>query len=585
MQYPNIEEMPIPHDEPITIDQIPEVVSYCWNDVDSTYTFFTKVKYETDVRLSMAKEYKVDIVNASEPRMVREIFATFITKQMGITYQELKKLRTVRKYVAFKDIIFPYVDFKTKQLQDVLALFKETAVNTSPTYKPPVRIKGQPKPVDESKFEHVFDFHGMDVVLGLGGIHACAGPGVYTHEEDEVIEDADGTSFYPMLAIKNGLRPEHLGESFNTVYPMMFEERKKYGKKDPRNYIFKIILNSAYGLSKEINGYLYDPKFTYAITINGQLSLLMLAEALSMSVPDIKFIQMNTDGLTYKYKKVHEPIVRKICQWWEKTTKIDLEYAYYSKMVFRDVNNYMAVDTQGGVKKKGIFETAVPYHKDPSSLIIRKALEEYFINDLTPEQYISRPEHSIFDFCNGVKKTHDFKLNLVRYLGASKDPTFTSQQEIKDFLAEHGWHEQFVADNWVHGDNNHGMAGMPMRSALESAIKHSRTERGAVEMVEELHKHYFNMIEQLDNIARELRSLTGNNNNKITITIEVSEAALLEIEASIRKIVKESNQFLVTRADGEELDYESARFTRVQMPLNMEFEFKHKPENDAPKVN
>jgi hypothetical protein len=93
------------------------------------------------------------------------------------------------------------------------------------------------------------------------------------------------------------------------------------------------------------------------------------------------------------------------------------------------------------------------------------------------------------------------------------------------------------------------------------------------------------MIEQLDNIARELRSLTGNNNNKITITIEVSEAALLEIEASIRKIVKESNQFLVTRADGEELDYESARFTRVQMPLNMEFEFKHKPENDAPKVN
>lgn len=417
MQYPNIEEMPIPHDEIINKEQVKDVLEYCWNDVDSTYTFFTKVKFETDVRIAMSKQYKVDIINASEPRMVREIFATFLTKQMGISYNELKQLKTIRKYVAFKDIIFPYVNYKTKQLQEILELFTNTTVNTNPTYKAPVQIKGQPKPIDESKFEHTFNFHGIPIVLGLGGIHACAGAGVYTHEEDEVIEDADGTSFYPFLAIQNNLRPEHLGEAFNVVYPMMYAERLKYDKKDPRNYIFKIILNSAYGLSKEINGYLYDPKFTYAITINGQLSLLMLAEALSMSVPDLTFMQMNTDGLTYKYKKKYEHIVRKICAWWEKTTKIKLEYAYYDKMIFRDVNNYMAVDTKGNIKHKGIFEIEMPFHKNPSSRIIPKALEAFFIKGLTPETFITSPEHTIFDFCNGAKKQSDFKLNLIKSMG------------------------------------------------------------------------------------------------------------------------------------------------------------------------
>lgn len=31
------------------------------------------------------------------------------------------------------------------------------------------------------------------------------------------------------------------------VYNNIFQERKKIPKKDPRNYVFKIILNSTYG--------------------------------------------------------------------------------------------------------------------------------------------------------------------------------------------------------------------------------------------------------------------------------------------------------------------------------------------------
>lgn len=406
-----IREMDHPHDVPLELHEIQEMVEYCWEDVDSTEDFFSRIKFESEVRLDLGNEFDLNLINASEPKMVREIFGKFLCEQMKMEYKDLKQLKTFRKFVAFKDIIFPYVKFITPEFQTLLEDFKNVKVNTTPNAEGP-----------ETKFEYKFKFKNMDIYLGLGGIHACVDPGVYTHKPNERIEDADGTSFYPFLAIKNNLRPEHLGEAYNVVYPMMFERRMQYPKKDPRNYIYKIILNSAYGLSKEKNTYLYDPKYTYAVTINGQLSLLMLVEALNIAVPGIEFIQMNTDGITYKYDTKYEDHVRKVCSWWEGVTKIGLEYAYYEKMVIMDVNNYLAVkegfgpdkDAKDYIKKKGLFDTTIVYHKNPSNLIIPKALEQYYVYNVPIEEYIKNPENSVFDYCAGVKKKSDFKINLIQ---------------------------------------------------------------------------------------------------------------------------------------------------------------------------
>lgn len=435
MCYPKIQEMPIAHDEDISIDDIEQVVDYCWNDVDSTLEFYKKVKYEVETRHDLSKEFNLDIVNASEPKMVREIFGKFLCEEMKVTRKELKELKTIRTKIPFKEIIFPYTKFQTPQFQKMLEYFKDTIVDATPNFK--------------TEFKYSFVFQGMNVDLGLGGIHACIKNGVYTHKEDEVIEDADGKSFYPFLAISNGLRPKHLGSAYNKVYPMMYDMRMKYDKKDPKNYIFKIILNSAYGLSKEINSYLYDPQYTYQVTINGQLTLLMLVEALSISIPNIQFLQMNTDGVTYVYNKKYTDKVRKICEWWEKTTKIELEYAYYEKMVINDVNNYIAVKegftekylenpedfvslSKDYVKKKGLFETSMLFHKNPSALIIPKALERHFIIGEDITSFINNEDNSIFDYCLGVKKKSNFKLNLIQNFNFAE--LITEQQKVCRYI-------------------------------------------------------------------------------------------------------------------------------------------------------
>lgn len=419
MRYPNIEEQPYDHSENLNKEQVKEVAEYCWNDVDSTGEFFKRIYFETELRVGLSEKYGMNLLNASEPKIARDIFAKYLCKEMKISYADLKKMRTDRKIIALKDILLPYIDFKSKELNTLLE-----------------NIKTQKIDVFAPNFKYDFKYGGLEHYIGLGGIHSCIEEGVYEPANDELMIDLDVASFYPNLAIKNNLRPQHLGEVFTKVYGDIYEQRKLYDKKNPINYVFKIILNSLFGLSKEPNGYVYDPKLTYSITVNGQLSLLMLYEKIFQTLKYTKFIQCNTDGLTLIIKKEEYDLLKSICKWWEDLTQLALEEAKYTKMVINDVNNYLSISTKGEIKKKGLFETEMDFHKNPSFLIINKALEAYFIKGTSVEDFI-RNCTDIYDFCGGVKKKSNFKLNL-HYIKDGRHIKENQQKVTRFFVSNKG---------------------------------------------------------------------------------------------------------------------------------------------------
>jgi hypothetical protein len=411
MRFHNIETMPIHHTAHIEEEDIPSILRYNSNDVNATHRSFEINKFETDLRFQLSSEYNLNLINASEPRMAREIFGKFLSEAMEVPYRDLKERRSYRDKITGKEIIFPYVKFKDQVLLGAKDFYEKLEFNP---YKFSQNNYG---------LEHVektFKFHNLqEVVIGLGGIHGCVNPGVYTSRPRWVIRDIDGTSYYPNLGIQNNLFPEHLSYTFCTTYEEIFDLRQTIDKKSPVNYVLKIILNSAYGLSKEMNNYFHDPKYTFAITINGQLLLLMLSELLKAKVKSVMFYQLNTDGVTIGYDPEEEAMVNKCMAYWTKLTKIKLEDKYYDKMVIMDVNNYLAVDTKGIVKRKGLFgysmkpeDKEMDYHKNPSMLVVPKALEAYFIKGIPIKDYISDCE-DIFDFCLGVKVKKDF--DLVRH--------------------------------------------------------------------------------------------------------------------------------------------------------------------------
>lgn len=431
MDWENVEEMPHHHSDPVVSEeQLNKVIEYCINDVMSTKKILEHSKEQIKLRQVLTKEYGIDLYSASEPRISKEIFLYFLEKKTGIPKSELKQMRTPRTHIVLGDVILPYIHFKTPEFQKVLEFFRKTVVTST-----------------KDGFKFTVDYKGVKTDYGLGGIHGAAPSGVYEASPGWTIMTSDVTSFYPNLAIKNGFAPAHLPtKEFGELYEWFFEERKKIPKSDPKNYVYKIILNSTYGLTGDENSFLYDPKMTMQITINGQLSLSMLYEMLTLAIPEGIPLMQNTDGLEMMIPTSAIDTYKRVCEEWEKMTKLQLEHDEYQKMIIRDVNNYIAVYTEREAKEdkkenltaeqvwnklkknksylfrqkgdkflytpvkcKGAFEwedlqnkKVASFHKNKSFLIIPKAIYAYFANGTDPKDFLKQNK-DIHDYCAGVK--------------------------------------------------------------------------------------------------------------------------------------------------------------------------------------
>ena len=256
MDWENVEEMPHHHTTPVTDQKmLQDIIDYCINDVLSTKEVLSHSKEQIQLRQNLTKEYGIDLYSASEPRISKELFLYFLEERTGISKSQLKTLRTPRPYIVLADCILPYVQFDTPEFNKVLDYFRTKVITST-----------------KDGFKYSFDFKGVKTDYGLGGIHGAAPSGVYEAKPGWTIMTSDVTSYYPNLAIKNKFAPEHLPkQEFCELYEWVFEERKKIPKTDPKNYVYKLILNSTYGLTGDENSFLYDPKMTMQITINGQL--------------------------------------------------------------------------------------------------------------------------------------------------------------------------------------------------------------------------------------------------------------------------------------------------------------------------
>lgn len=404
MDWYNVEEMPHHYTEPVLDDAtLDTIVKYCVNDVNSTKQIFVHknakgerpMAAQINLRAELSKTYDVPLFSASEPRISKEIFLFFLSKKLGKSKKDIRAMRTFRDYVNIRDIILPMVNFETPEFKGVHNWFKNLVVDTKLYDDRDDKIKGP---------RYRMMYKGVPTDFGLGGLHGCIKPGIYKSGNGKIILSADVTSFYPNLAIRNQWGPAQFPKKdFCELYEWFFEERKKYNKKDPLNYLFKIILNSTYGLSKERNSFLYDPELTFRITVNGQLQLAMLYEMVATRIPGAQPLMQNTDGLEFLLDEQYEDLFFEICKEWEILTNLQLEYVKYDKMIIGDVNNYIAVYDNGEVKCKGRFEFKdLPFHKNKSFLIVPKALYAYFIDSVDPKQFL-QDNRNIFDYCAGAK--------------------------------------------------------------------------------------------------------------------------------------------------------------------------------------
>lgn len=392
IDWHNIEDMPF-HRAVQSEIEADQIIQYCINDVKSTEYLFDINKKEIQLRINLGAKYNMNFLNASNSKIGSELMLKLYCNQTGRDIYNVRRLRTERSSIKLREIIFPYIKFDSDEFSGLLTWFKDRVVK------------------DYDKIEKSIIYKGFQFDYGLGGIHGSVRNKIITIDDGEMLIDADVASLYPSIAVVNGLYPEHLGPEFAEVYgndivAVRLAEKSKLDGDKTIIAGLKEAANSVYGKSNDNFSWLKDYQYTLATTINGQLMLTMLAEKL-MTIGEL--IQINTDGLTLKIKKIDEERYYEICGEWEKTTNLVLEYAYYSKMVITDVNNYIAIYTNGKTKCKGSFEFEnLPLHKNKSGLIIRIAVFNYFTKGIPIEETI-RNHNNIFDFCIGARTKSDSK--------------------------------------------------------------------------------------------------------------------------------------------------------------------------------
>lgn len=398
MRSESVLEMPLPFDQPVTSDQVLDVlIPYNKHDVAETKKFALFIMSAIMFRVELAETLKGDVLNFNDSKIGSKILEQRLGDKLCYTWESGRKepRQSVRETVALNEIIFPYIEFQNSEFNRVLAWMR-TQTLSADEISETIKTKG------------VFigikaNVGGVDFHFGTGGIHGSVTAQRFAADSEWALVDIDVAGLYPDIAVKNRLYPEHLGDAFVDEYAKLPVERKEWqakkGKKCSEANSMKLAGNGTYGNSNNKYSVFYDPRFTMSITINGQLMLCMLAEWL-LTVDTLQIIQINTDGITYRIHRsrmAHAEIIRNI---WMRRTRLVLEEALYARMWIRDVNNYIAEPVKGDLKQKGAYwyprvfpddiSNAQPpaWHKDYSAQIVIMAAVANMVEGVDIERYI-----------------------------------------------------------------------------------------------------------------------------------------------------------------------------------------------------
>jgi hypothetical protein len=385
MRSQSIVDLPFEPGKPLSIDQIPTLCKYNDHDVDETVKFYAETIGQIEFRKQLSAKYSLNFLNHNDTKIGKDYFIMELERLVpGSCYTRVNNKRvprqTIRPTIDLGKVIFPYITFEQEGFNRIKTWLASQKITET---------KGVFKDLN-------CEIDGFKYVFGLGGIHGSIESSTVHSDNDYVIYDWDVASYYPNIAIANRLYPEHLGEEFCDIYKDVYEQRRSYKKGTVENAMLKLALNGVYGDSNNKYSPFYDPQYTMAITINGQLLLCMLAEQL-IKIPNLEMVQINTDGLTVKCPRVAVEYMKNVCEWWEKFTCLQLESAVYSTMFVRDVNNYIAQYEDGSLKRKGAYEYNLEWHQNQSALVIPKAVEAALIRGEDVETFI-KTHDDIFDF-------------------------------------------------------------------------------------------------------------------------------------------------------------------------------------------
>jgi len=382
LSSPRLQELPIPHDAEIQPEQLELMRQYCKNDVQVTQMLFNALSQQVSLRRAMSETYGVDLRSKSDAQIAEAVLKA---EYMRLTGDSPPKVEAERDSFYYDPPV--YIRFSTEPLSAVLEIVRtaEMVLNDKTGHVI------MPKDIEKL----VIEIGQSRYKIGIGGLHSQESETAHFSDDDNVLIDRDVESYYPRMMLNMNMRLGGFGVHFNTVYGKILEERieAKHAGDKVKSDSLKIVLNSTFGKTSNKYSTLYSPEFMIRTTLTGQLTMLMLIEALERY--GIPVVSANTDGIVIKCPHGERDALNLIVQKWEKHTGLKTEETVYRALYSRDVNNYIAVKEDGKAKAKGVYGP-VSLSKNPQTPICAEAVIAYLTKDVPVD-------HTVRD-CRDISK-------------------------------------------------------------------------------------------------------------------------------------------------------------------------------------
>lgn len=413
--------VPFDIDRSLTDEELNEMIFYCKHDVDAT-----------EMLIDVRKDYLKNKAHIGKLAGIDEIKAMSMTNAKltaALLKAERKEWHDERDYQYPKNLERYFIP------SDVIGFFD--------------RMKDSTIPNKDLFSEKIELFIGeCPITIGYGGIHGAIPNYMWEQHDSRIIRNFDVASYYPHLMTLCGYTSRNMPDAsiFSNVLNTRMQA-KASGDKATANAL-KLVVNTTYGAMLNQYNDLCDPLMGRSVCISGQLYLLELAERLYQKVPNLKIVQLNTDGIMVEFNDDDLWLVHMYTDEWQKRTGFELEEDSIQKIAQKDVNNYCEIQSDSSVKCKGGYlvkgiAPAGAFNVNNSCVIVAMALKEYFTNgtpvketiencnDISQFQIIAKAGakyREAYHIVDGEKQP----VQKVNRVYASKDARYGKLYKVKD---------------------------------------------------------------------------------------------------------------------------------------------------------
>ena len=212
LHYATIQDLPIEPSALISPAERATLRDYCVNDLQTTYALYKSLEKQVDLRVSMSKQYGVDLRSKSDAQIAETVIKSELQKQTGKQYRKPE----LPDGVTFKYQDPHIVEFQTEQLQK---MFK-TVLNIRFGLGANGAVKMPPE-LAKSKIKIGY----AEYTMGIGGLHSCEKAQLVVAGKDEHLIDVDVASYYPNIILQQALAPKSMGAPFLKVYQSIVDRR------------------------------------------------------------------------------------------------------------------------------------------------------------------------------------------------------------------------------------------------------------------------------------------------------------------------------------------------------------------------